>query len=155
MSDRKLIKKFDWREPTEEEKKRLQYAKRRSKVASYVLFGVVLLMLAAPLICIKDVIYMFQNNTLGAVIAGVLFVGLIVFIVLRIHLVSKYKVTDVVVDEIVTNSSTDNGNYVTATVSQGDVVMTGVTIAMKEHPEVGSKVLLYIENNDIWSVGIV
>lgn len=155
MSDRKLIKKFDWREPTEEEKKRLQYAKRRSKVASYVLLGVVLLMLAAPLIYIKDVIYMFQNNTLGAVIAGVLFVGLIVFIVLRIHLVSKYKVTDVVVDEIVTNSSTDNGNYVTATVSQGDVVMTGVTIAMKEHPEVGSKVLLYIESNDIWSVGIV
>ena len=155
MSDRKLIKKFDWREPTEEEKKRLQYAKRRSKVASYVLLGVVLLMLAAPLIYIKDVIYMFQNNTLGAVIAGVLFVGLIVFIVLRIHLVSKYKVTDVVVDEIVTNSSTDNGNYVTATVSQGDVVMTGVTIAMKEDPEVGSSALLCMENNDTWTVGIV
>ena len=155
MSDRKLFEKITWREPTEDEKERLAYAGRRNKTASFVLLGIVILLIIFPLIRIKDVISMFQNNTVGFVIAGILFAGLIVFLISRIHLVSKFKVADVVVDKIVLNSSTDNGNYCTATVSQGDVVLTGITIAMKKHPEKGTKVLLYIENNDTWSVGIV
>lgn len=155
MSDRKQLERLTWRKPTEDEKKRLAYAGRCNKTASFVLLGVVILLIIFPLIRIKDLISMFQNNTLGFVIAGILFVGLIVFLISRIHLVSKFKVADVVVDEIVLNSSTDNGNYCTATVSQGEVVLTGVTIAMKKHPEKGESVLLYIENNDTWSVGIL
>ena len=155
MSDRKLLDKITWREPTDEDKKRLAFAGRRNKVASFVLLGVVILLILAPLFYIKGLINMFHNNTVGCVIAGILYIGLIVFLCFRIHLVTKYKVADVVVDEIVLNSSTDNGNYCTATVSQGDVILTGVTIAMKEHPKAGSTVLLYIENNDTWAVGIV
>jgi len=155
MSDRKQLEKLTWREPTDEEKERLGYAKRRNKVASFVLLGVVILLVLIPLIRIQDVIGMFKNNTAGCVIAGVLYAGLIIFLIMRIHLTTKYKVADVVVDKIVLNSSTDNGNYCTATVSQGDVVLTGITIAMKQHPEPGSTVLLYIENNDTWTVGIV
>ena len=155
MSDRKQLEKITWREPTEDDKARLAYAGRRNKAASFVLLGVVILLAAVPLIRLKDMIFMFQNNTIGFVIAGVLYAGLIVFLILRIHLTTKYRVADVVVDEIVLNSSNDNGNYCTATVSQGDVVLTGITIAMKKHPEAGSSVLLYIENNDTWSVGIV
>ena len=155
MSDRKQLERLTWREPTEDEKGRLAYAGRRNKTASFVLLGVVILLALFPLFRIKDLISMFQNNTLGFVIAGILFAGLIVFLISKIHFVSKFKVADVVVDEIVLNSSTDNGNYCTATVSQGDVVLTGITIAMKKHPEAGTKVLLYIENNDTWSVGVV
>lgn len=155
MSDRKQLERLTWRKPTEDEKGRLAYAGRRNKTASFVLLGVVILLALFPLFRIKDLISMFQNNTLGFVIAGILFAGLIVFLISKIHFVSKFKVADVVVDEIVLNSSTDNGNYCTATVSQGDVVLTGITIAMKKHPEKGTKVLLYIENNDTWSVGIV
>ena len=155
MSDRKQLERLTWREPTDEEKDRLAYAGRRNKATSFVLLGVVILLIALPLIRIKDVISMFQTNLVGFVIAAVLFAGLILFLILRIHLTTKYKVADVIVDEIVLNSSTDNGNYCTATVSQGDVVLTGVTIAMKEHPEAGTAVLLYMENNDTWTVGIV
>ena len=155
MSDRKLLKKITWREPTAEEKERLAYAGRRNKVASFVLLGVVILMIVVPLFYIKPLLAMIVNNTVGFVIAGILYAGLMAFLCMRIHLVSKFKVADVVVDEIVLNSSTDNGNYCTATVSQGEVVLTGVTIAMKKHPEKGAAVLLYIENGDTWSVGIV
>ena len=155
MSDRKLLDGFKWREPSEEEKKRLAFAKSRNKAASYVLLGVVILMIVVPAAYINDVISMFRNNSAGAVISGILFVAMIVFLISRIHLVTKYKVADVVVDEIVKNSSTDNGNYVTATVTQGKAVLTGVTVAMKEDPEVGSSALLCMENNDTWTVGIV
>ena len=155
MSDGKLLEKIAWREPTAEEKERLAYARRRNKVASFVLLGVVILMIVVPLFYIKPLLAMFVNNTVGFVIAGILYAGLIAFLCMRIHLVSKFKVADVVVDEIVLNSSTDNGNYCTATVSLGEVVLTGVTIAMKKHPEKGAAVLLYIENDDTWSVGIV
>ena len=155
MSDRKLLKKITWREPTAEEKERLAYAGRRNKVASFVLLGVVILMIVVPLFYIKPLLAMIVNNTVGFVIAGILYAGLMAFLCMRIHLVSKFKVADVVVDEIVLNSSTDNGNYCTATVSQGEVVLTGVTIAMEKHPEKGESVLLYIENGDTWSVGIV
>lgn len=154
MSDRKLLKQFSWRTPTDEEKERLAYAGKRSRIASYVLLGVVIILVIIPLIYFNDLILVFQNNIIGAVPGTVIYAGMLIFLILRIHLVSKFKVTDVVVDEIV-RSNTDNGNYVTATVSQGDAVLTGVTIAMKKHPEAGSKVLLYIENNDTWSVGIV
>ena len=155
MSDRKQFERLTWREPTDEEKERLAYAVRRNKAASFVLLGVVILLIAVPLIRIKDVISMFQTNLVGFVIAAVMLVCLILFLILRIHLTTKYKVADVVVDEIVLNSGTDNGNYCTATVSQGDVVLTGVTIAMKKHPEAGSDALLYIENGDTWTIGIV
>ena len=155
MGDRKILNQFSWRTPTDEEKERLSFAEKRSKVASFVLLGVVIVMLVIPFIYYEQVIFMVQNNIVGAVAAAVLYLAMMIFIILRIHLVSRYKVTDVVVDEIVTNSSTDNGNYVTVTVSQGNAVITGVTIAMKDHPEAGAKVLLYMENNDTWSVGIV
>ena len=155
MSDRKLLEKITWREPTAEEKERLAYAGRRNKIASFVLLGIVILLIVVPLFYIKTLCAMFLNNTVGFVIAGVLYVGLVAFLCMRIHPVSKFKVADVVVDEIVLNSGTDNGNYCTATVSQGETVVTGVTIAMKKHPEKGAAVLLYIENGDTWSAGIV
>ena len=155
MSERSQLNRIKWRQPTEDEKKRLAYADSRNKVASYILLGVLIIMIVIPLIYIKDIIFMMNNNAVGLILAGAFYLFLMIFLILRIHLVSKYQVADVIVDEIVVSTSSESGCAVTATVSQGDVLLTGVGIAMKENPEEGSPALLYIENNDTWSVGIV
>lgn len=152
---RSMYDKIEWREPDDEDMKRIRRAIVKNKVESFILLGVLGIMLAAALVNIKNLIYMFRHNTLGGIIGAAIAIPFVIFVVRRIHLFSRYKVAEVTVEEIVMSTSSESSVMATATVSQGDLRLSGVNIFSKYHPEVGSKVLLFIENDDSWTAGII
>lgn len=152
---RSLYDKIEWRDPDENDMKRIRRAMTKNKVESFVLLGVLGIMLAAFLINIRGLIHMVRHNTLGFTIGAAVTILFVIFVVRRIHLFSRYKVAEVTVEEIVMSRSSETSIMATATVSQGDINLSGVNIFSKSYPEVGSKVLLFIENDDSWTAGII
>ncbi|MBO7424112.1 MAG: hypothetical protein J6U23_00405 [Clostridiales bacterium] len=152
---RSLYDKIEWRDPDENDMKRIRRAMTKNKVESFVLLGVLGIMLAAFLINIRGLIHMVRHNTLGFIIGAAVTILFVIFVVRRIHLFSRYKVAEVTVEEIVMSRSSETSIMATATVSQGDINLSGVNIFSKSYPEVGSEVLLFIENDDSWTAGII
>lgn len=150
-----LYDNIEWREPDDEDMKRIRRAIVKNKVESFVLLGVLGIMLVAALVNIRDLIHLFRYNTLNGVIGAAIIVPFLIFIVRRIHLFSQYKVADVTVEEIVMSTSSESSVMATATISQGNIRLSGINIFSKRYPEVGSKVLLFIENDDSWTAGII
>ena len=144
-----------WREPNEEEKVKLAPVRRKNRISAIILIVIFLVVLT---ICVSLIVGPIRNSSsaLPLIIVTALFgIGFLLFIIRRIHILSKYEVADVILEEIVRSESSVASVLETATVSQGDVTVTGVHIYCSENPPVGSKVLLFIENKDSWSSGII
>ncbi len=152
---RNMYDKIEWREPDEEDMKRIRRAIVKNKVESYILLGVLGIMLVAALVRIRALIDMFRNHPVNGILGAAIAIPFVIFIVRRIHLFSRYKIAEVTVEEIVLSTSSESSVAATATVSQGDITLSGINIFSKRYPEVGSKVLLFIENDDSWTAGII
>ena len=152
---RNMYDKIEWREPSDEDMKRIRRAIVKNKVESFILLGVLCIFLLVFLVNIRDFIAMACNNIPGVIICTVVLIPFLIFILRRIHLFSHYKVADVTVEEIVLSRSSETSIWATATISQGSTVLRDVNIFSKGHPEAGSQVLLFIENDDSWTVGII
>ncbi|MBP5493044.1 MAG: hypothetical protein J6Y08_09385 [Clostridiales bacterium] len=155
MPSKKELEKIKWREPNEEDKKRLSDIERKSRVGSILILGFVALFPAVASIYIKEIINLFKHSTAGAIVGTAIFLLFEGILISQVHLKTKMKVADVVVDKLVVNRATDIGNLVTANVSQGSAKVSCVNISSKNDPKVGEKVLLYMDEKDDWTVGIL
>ena len=155
MMGRKWIKDVEWRDPNEEDMKKLSRVKKAELVYSLIFLFWVLVMICAGINIIRKYMSGEKIEPASIIIGGIVSVIFLIFLIRRIHFKTSFKVADVIVEEIVRNNSTETGNMYTAIVSQGNVKLDGINIHTKNHPDVGEKVLLYIANNDDWSVGIV
>ncbi len=155
MMGKKWIKEVEWRDPNEEDIKKLSRIKKWNIIYSCIFLFWILVMICAGVSIICKYISGEKMEPTSIIIGGIIGTIFLIFLIRRIHFKPQFKVADVIVEEIVRNNSTETGNMYTAIVSQGDVKLDGINIHTKNHPDIGEKVLLYIANNDDWSVGIV
>ena len=153
MSGMGQYQEINWRTPNEGDLKKLASVKKSNKVAAFIITAIVIVLL-----CVAGVIFRNALISNSGYIGYILPIVIIIFAIIlatKIHFVPKYEVADVIVEEIIMDRSFDTGNIYTANVSQGDVLVERVNIYSKKNPEIGSTVLMYMENKDSMSVGII
>lgn len=155
MSEKQRFDGIKWRVATEEDLEKLQSVKSHSLAASIFFVGAIVFLAICAGIIIKGQLDHSMKNWPIALITFLIAAGFAFFLIRRIHFSQKFECADVVVIEIVKTQSSESGLSFTATVAQDDVVVKNVNINRKTHPEIGEQVLLYIENKDTWSAGIV
>ena len=155
MSETNSIENINWRAPNEDDLERLDFVIKHNRMNNYLLIGAVLFIVIGVIGLITTQLKNSLNNWPISVLAFIIAAVIVVFIVRRIHLSPEYKVADVVLNEIVFVQSSESSVSYTAIVSQGDTVLKNINIYGKKHPEVNSNVLLFMFNNDSWTVGVV
>ena len=155
MSDISSIENIEWRTPNEDDLERLDFVIKHNRMNNYLLIGAVLFIVIGVIGLITTQLKNSLNNWPISVLAFIIAAVIVVFIVRRIHLSPEYKVADVVLNEIVFVQSSESSVSYTATISQGETVLKNINIYGKKHPEVNSNVLLFMFNNDSWTVGVV
>ena len=152
MKDENNYNQIKWRDVNDSDSVKLKSVKSGNMIRDFILIGVI----AFILYCVSQLIKGWINNS-WIIVGVVLIIGIciVAFIIRRIHLRPKYKVADVIVDKIVYVESSEMPVKYIAVVSQGETTLRNINIYSETKPEVGSEVLLFMVNNDTWSVGII